>query len=329
VPAVRCAGAILRFIIRTLVGLGCIVALAAAAAGCGDDDSRAGGSQLTVVATTTQVADFVRNVGADRVDVHAVLDTNADPHDYEPRPSDVGAIADATLVFKSGGDIDSWLDELIENAGGDPKVVSLIDSVHTIAGAKRDSEERADEEIDPHWWEDPRNAIRAVEAIRGALVEADPSRRETYERAASAYVRRLEALDRKIADCLRRVPADKRKLVTTHDALGYFADRYDVEVVGALIPALSTQAQPSARDISELVDQIRDEGVEAIFPETALNERLENAVSREAGADVGGQLWADALGPEGSGAETYLDAMLRNANTMAEGMSGGTVRCAS
>ena len=320
---------IMRVILRGSLALGCVVVLVAGAGGCGDDDPRASGSELTVVATTTQVADFVGNVGGDRVDVHGILGTNADPHDYEPRPSDVGAVAEAPLVFKSGGDIDGWLDELIENAGGDPKVVSMIDSVRTIEGADSHGEEEpTDEEIDPHWWEDPRNAIRAVEAISDALIEADPTGRETYERGASAYVRRLEALDREIADCMRRVPTDKRKLVTTHDALGYFAERYDVEVVGALIPALSTQAQPSARDISELVDQIRVEGVEAIFPETALNQRLENAVSREAGAEVGGQLWADALGPEGSGAETYLDAMHKNANTMAEGMSGGGVSCA-
>jgi zinc/manganese transport system substrate-binding protein len=320
---------IMRVILRSSLAVGCVAALFAGAAGCGDDDPRAGGSELTVVATTTQVADFVGKVGGDRVDVHGILGTNADPHDYEPRPSDVGAVAEAPLVFKSGGDIDGWLDELIENAGGDPKVVSMIDSVRTIEGADSHGEgEDADEEIDPHWWEDPRNAIRAVEAIRDALIEADPTGRETYERGASAYVRRLEALDREIADCMRRVPTDKRKLVTTHDALGYFAERYDVEVVGALIPSLSTQAQPSARDISELVDQIRVEGVAAIFPETALNQRLEDAVSREAGAEVGGQLWADALGPEGSGAETYLDAMRKNANTMAEGMSGVGVSCA-
>jgi zinc/manganese transport system substrate-binding protein len=320
---------IMRVILRGPLAVGCIVALVAVASGCGDDDSRASGSELTVVATTTQVADLVGNVGGDRVDMHGILGTNADPHDYEPRPSDVVAVADAPLVFKSGGDIDGWLDELIENAGGDPKVVSLIDSVRTIDGADGHGEEEdADEEIDPHWWEDPRNAIRAVETIRDALIEADPGGRQAYERGASAYVRRLETLDGEIADCMRRVPADKRKLVTTHDALGYFADRYDVEVVGALIPSPSTQAQPSARDISELVDQIRVEDVEAIFPETALNQRLENAVSSEAGAQVGGQLWADALGPEGSGAETYLDAMRKNANTMAEGMSGGGVSCA-
>jgi zinc/manganese transport system substrate-binding protein len=313
---------ILRHVpVRAALVLMCIAAPGAAAAGCGDGDSGASGDELTVVATTTQVADYVRNVGGNRVDVHGILGTEADPHDYEPRPSDVGAIADAPVVFKSGGDIDGWLDELLDNAGGDPRVVSLIDSVETINGEADD--------VDPHWWEDPRNAIRAVGAIRDALIEADRSGRETYARNAAAYIRRLEALDRGIANCMRRVPVGKRKLVTTHDALDYFAARYDVEVVGALIPSLSTQAQPSARDIDELVDQIRAEGVEAIFPETALNERLESAVSRESGAEVGGQLWADALGPEGSGAETYLDAMRVNADALARGMSGGAVSCSA
>jgi zinc/manganese transport system substrate-binding protein len=313
---------ILRHVpVRTTLVLMCIAAPGAVAAGCGDGDSGASGDELTVVATTTQMADFVRNVGGNRVDVHGILGTEADPHEYEPRPSDVGALADAPLVFKSGGDIDGWLDELIDNAGGDPRVVSLIDSVATIKGEA--------DEVDPHWWEDPRNAIRAVGVIRDALTEADRSGRETYARNAAAYVRKLEALDRAIADCMRRVPAGKRKLVTTHDALDYFAARYGVEVVGALIPSLSTQAQPSARDVDELVDQIQAEGVEAIFPETALNERLETAVAREAGAEVGGQLWADALGPEGSGAETYLDAMRVNADTLARGMSGGAVSCSA
>jgi zinc/manganese transport system substrate-binding protein len=311
----------MRVILKCLLLVLVLVASAAATVGCGNGDSQGSGAELTVVATTTQVADFVRNVGGNRVDVHGILGTNADPHGYEPRPSDVAAIGDAPVVFKSGGDIDTWLDELIDNAGGDHRVVTLIDSVHTI------QDEHG--ETDPHWWEDPRNGLRAVAVIRDALIEADPSGRRTYERNAAAYLGKLEALDREIADCMGRVPADKRKLVTTHDALGYFADRYDVEVVGALIPSLSTQAQPSARDINELVDQIRREGVEAIFPETVLNERLESAVSREAGAQVGGQLWADALGPKGSGAETYLAAMRKNTNTMAEGMSGGTVSCSA
>ena len=182
-------------------------------------------------------------------------------------------------------------------------------------------------ELDPHWWQDPRNAILAVAAIRDTLVEADPDGRAAYERNAAAYTRELRRLDADVERCIARVPPNKRKLVTTHDALGYFAERYGIEVIGAVIPSLSTQAQPSAKDVDELVEQIEDEGVEALFPEVAVSQRLEQAISRESGAEVGRELWTDSLGPEGSGADTYVDALRANADALAEGMSGGRVRC--
>jgi zinc/manganese transport system substrate-binding protein len=292
--------------------------IALAAAGCGDDGGGASG-EVNVVATTTIAADLVRNVGGDRVDVDVVVPADADPHDYEPRPSDAAALSEAGLVVRSGGDLDEWLGELIDSAGGDAAEVTLLDSVRAIEGEEGES--------DPHWWQDPRNAILAVGAVRDALAEADPEGRRAYARAASAYVRELRALDMEIERCIRRVPPEKRKLVTTHDALGYFADRYGVEVIGAVIPSLSTQAQPSARDVDALVEQIEDEGVEAIFPEVAVAQRLERAIARESGAEVGDELWTDSLGDEGSGAETYVDAMRANARTLAEGMSGGRVTC--
>ncbi len=292
---------------------------AALAAGC-SSDSGSGGSDadMTAVATTTEVADLVRNVGGERVDVHGLLSPGADPHGYEPRPSDAKSIVDAAVVFKSGGEVDEWLDELVDNAGGDVEVVDLIDSVRTI---------EADGETDPHWWQDPRDAVLAVAAIRDALSEADPDGRRVYQRNAAAYSRELRRLDREIAACVAKVPAAKRKLVTTHDSLGYFARRYGIDVVGSVIPSLSTQAQPSAGDIADLVDQVRDEGVEAVFPEAETSERLEQALAREAGAQVGDPLWADTLGGEGSGAETYIDATASNTAALVEGMSGGAISC--
>ena len=136
---------------------------------------------------------------------------------------------------------------------------------------------------DPHWWQDPLNADRAVVAIRDALIQADPDGASAYRTNAASYRRRLRALDRGVAACIARVPRAQRKLVTTHDALGYYADRYGLAVVGALIPSLSSQAQPSARDIGALVEQIEDEGVRAVFPESSLDTRLERAVARESG----------------------------------------------
>ena len=297
------------------------LALTAVVAGCSSDSGSGSDADVTAVATTTEVADLVRNVGGERVDVHGVLSPGADPHGYEPRPSDAASIADAALVFKSGGEVDEWLDELVDNAGGDAEVVDLIDSVETIPGGHDEGE------TDPHWWQDPRDAQQAVAAIRDALSEADPDGRRIYERNAAAYSRELRRLDEQIAACIEKVPAAKRKLVTTHDSLGYYAARYGIDVVGSVIPSLSTQAQPSAGDIADLVDQVRAEGVEAVFPEAQTSERLEQALAREAGAQVGDPLWADTLGGEGSGAETYVDAMAANTAALVEGMSGGAVSC--
>jgi zinc/manganese transport system substrate-binding protein len=280
--------------------------------GCGT--SGHSDADVTAVATTTQLADFVHNVGGARVSVDSILRPNSDPHEYEPRPSDATAIAKADIVFRSGGDLDQWLDQVVDSAGGDAEQVTLIDSV------KREGD-------DPHWWQNPRNAILAVAAIRDALIKVDPGGRAGYERRAAAYTVKLRRLDADVQRCIDQVPPDKRKLVTTHDALGYFADRYGIEVIGAVIPSLSTQAQPSAKDVQKLVDQIKSEGVEAIFPEASLSKKLEQAISREAGAKVGGQLWADTLGPKGSSGATYLGAIRANAATLADGMSGGSVTC--
>jgi ABC-type Zn uptake system ZnuABC Zn-binding protein ZnuA len=222
------------------------------------------------------------------------------------------------VLFTSGGDIDGWARALNRSAGVRARELALIGSVRALRG---------EDGVDPHWWQDPTNAARAAEAIRAALAEADPEGAPTYAANARALSDRMSRLDRSIAGCMSRVPAAKRKLVTTHDALGYYARRYDVEVIGALIPSLSTQAQPSGRDIQRLVDQIRSERVEAIFPESALDPRLERAVSREAGVRVGRELWADSLGPRGSGAETLAGALSANTAAMVEGMSGGAVRC--
>jgi ABC-type Zn uptake system ZnuABC Zn-binding protein ZnuA len=288
--------------------------LAAGLAACGDEGTSGDSSALTVVATTPHVADLAQNVGGRRVDVKTIVPAEADPHDYEPRPSDVAALADARLVLRSGGDLDEWLDDVLDSAGAEAPTATLMDSVDTLDG-------------DPHWWQDPGNAILAVRAIEARLTEADPEGGAVYRRNAERYLDRLRRLDAGIAACVERVPPDERRIVTTHDALGYFARRYGIEVVGAVIPSLSTQAQASAGDVDRLVEQIRAEDVEAIFPESAVSAKLEEAIAREAGAAVGEPLYADSLGPEGTGAGTYLGAMAANADALVRGMSGGRVRC--
>lgn len=320
------------------------VALALASCGAdGPNGSAAQEGEVRVIATTTHVADLARAVGGDRAGVDSLLTPGSDPHDYEPRPSDARALAGADVVLRSGGDIDEWFGGLVESAGTDAPTVSLLESVRTIEGDDDHAEEEHGEEahgdeegeeehgeegsaegagLDPHWWQDPTNAMAAVMEIRDALVAADPEGRETYAANADAHVAQLRALDEAIAACMGSIPAEDRKLVTTHDALGYFAQRYDIDVVGLVVPALTTRAQPSAGAVAELTDAIDDEGVETIFPESQLPAGLEQAIADEAGAQVGPGLWTDSLGPQDSGAATYLEAMRFNAQAMADGFGG-------
>jgi ABC-type Zn uptake system ZnuABC Zn-binding protein ZnuA len=299
-----------------------VVAVAAAslaACGSGGGEAHAPGGGPVVVATTTQVGDFAREVAGDRAAVRQILQPNSDPHEYEPRPSDARAVMGAAVVLRSGGGLDAWLHGVLQNAGSDAKTVTLIDAIHARQG---------EGETDPHWWQNPRNAIVAVGEIRDALVAADPAGRDTYVANASAYLAKLRTLDRSIASCMAQVPAAQRKLVTDHDALGYYADRYGITVIGTIIPALSTQAQASAGSVARLVRTIRDAGVSTIYSESSVNPKLTRAIARDAGATVGPALYADSLGPKGSAGATYVGSLEANTRALISGFSGGRVRCA-
>ena len=291
-----------------------LLVVVAAVVGCGEDDGGAAAGSVTVVATTTQAADLARNVGGENVEVVGLLAPNSDPHEYEVRPRDLEVLARADLVVRSGGDLDEWLGEAIEGAGGDAPVLTLSDHVRASGD-------------DPHWWQDPRNAMRAVAAIERSLSDVDPERAGAYAADAGRYTTRLQRLDRAIAACVAKVPAAQRKLVTTHDALGYYARRYGIEVIGAVIPSLSTSGQPSAGEIAELVRTIRDEDVKAIFAESSVDAKVEQAIARETGATVGRPLWADTLGPPGSEGATYAGSIAANTQALVEGFSGGEVAC--
>jgi len=289
-------------------------------AGCG---SSSGGA--SVVATTTQIADWTRAVAGSTLAVHQILQPNTDPHEYEPRPVDVEAVADAKLVLESGDGLDAWMGKVVSQAGSHARVVILGDAVPVRRPGETSGPEAS--RYDPHWWHDPRNAEAAVTAIRDGLVRVDPGDEAVFRRNAAAYLARLQALDRTIAACFARVPKAERRLVTDHDAFGYFAARYGIDVVGAVIPSQTTQAQPSAGDIAKLVALIRDEHVRAIFPESSVNKRLAQAIARETGARADLTLYGDTLGPSGSPGATYLGMERANADAMVRGFSGGRERC--
>jgi ABC-type Zn uptake system ZnuABC Zn-binding protein ZnuA/ABC-type Mn2+/Zn2+ transport system permease subunit len=296
-------------------------------AGCGSDNGSSAGTTgaIPVVATTTQLADIVRNVAGGAVEVRQILQPNSDPHDYEPRPKDIEATAGARVVFVSGDNLDGWMSQVVENAGGAPRVVDVGQGrPDTIPGESSGPEASR---FDPHWWHDPRNVEYAVRRIRSALETADPSAAASIDRSAEAYLAKVRALDRGIGACMDRVPAGRRKLVTDHDAFGYFAKRYGISVVGAVIPSQTTQAQPSAGDLARLSALIRREGVKAVFPESSLNPKLARAIARQTGAAVGQTLYGDTLGPTGSSGETYLGMERANADAMVRGFTGGASGC--
>ncbi len=321
VPLMRTAFSIIaaRMALPRSILAGFTVAAVLAFAGCGDEQGATSGDGLTVAATTTQAADLVRQVAGERADTVGLLPPNADPHEYDLRPRDVKALADAGLVIRSGGDLDEWLADALDSAGADAGTVTLLDRVQ---------QRRDGDEVDPHWWHDPRNAVRAVEAIRDALAKADPEGADAYARNAAAYTRQVQALDRAIAGCMGAIPPERRKLVTTHDALGYFADRYAIEVIGAVIPSLSTRGQPSAGETARLVRTMKRERVSAVFAEEGLDADVEAAIARETGARVGAPLYADTLGPPESAGASYLSSTAANARALADGFTGRRGACA-
>ena len=292
-------------------------------AGC--DGSGSDSGKVPVVATTTQIGDFVREVGGDKVDVTQILAPNTDPHDYEPRPEDVTATADAKIVFTNGDDLDAWMEKVVSDSGSDAKVVDLGADVPVKLPGESSGPEAS--QYDPHWWHDPRNAEEAVREIATQLSATNPEAKATFEANAAAYEAKLKARDAGITRCIDSVPAADRKLVTDHDAFGYFANRYGITVVGAVIPSQTTQAQPNAQDLSDLADLVHSEGVKAIFPESSLSPKLAETIASQTGAQVGQELYGDTLGPEDSSGGTYLKMEAANANAMVEGFTGGQRGC--
>jgi len=282
-------------------------------AACGGSSS---GGRPTVVATTTQLADVAREIGGDAVDVHQILQPNTDPHEYEPRPADVRATAGAKLVLASGDGLDAWIGEIARQAGGHARTLTVAPAHLRFRRAG-----------DPHWWHDPRNMAAAVPVLRDALARVAPSSADAIARRAADYAQRVRALDAGIAACMRSVPASRRALVTSHDAFGYFAARYGIRVVGAVIPSQTEEAQPSAGQLSRLARVVRASHVRAVFPESSLNPKLAEAVAAQTGARADLKLYGDTLGPEGSSGDTYLKMELANARAMVEGFTGGARTC--
>lgn len=303
--------------------------------------SLAEGEKLQVVATTGIVADVVKQVGGDLIDLKILLPVGVDPHTFEPAPRDIATVADAHAVFANGAGLEAFLDEMLQNAGGNTPVVHLSediefreigeheheheevieDEIHDEAESEDTltEEEHRHEDIDPHTWTSPANVIVWVENLNTALSSLDPDHASEFDSNAKAYIEKLEEIDAWIQEQIDSIPPENRKLVTDHQIFGYYADRYGLQQIGAVISASSTAAQPSAQEIVALQDIINEQGIKALFVGNTANTSLSNQVARDTGIDIV-ELYTGSLGPEGSEVETYLDYLRYNTNAIVEAL---------
>jgi ABC-type Zn uptake system ZnuABC Zn-binding protein ZnuA len=273
------------------------------------------GGPLNVVATTPIIADLVSQIGGERVTVTSLLPNNADPHDFEPAPEDVVRVEEGDAVFVHGLHLDDWSEDLIKNAGGNAQVFVVTRDVETIA-----SDEEAFAEGDPHVWFDPTRVQTMVDAITADLSALDPDGAAAYEARRQIYDGNLAQLDAAIAERIALIPPERRKLVTNHDALRYYAERYGLDIVGTVIPGIDTRAEPSAKEIAELVERIHDENVPAIFAENIVNPELAEELAEQTGVQIVDDLYTDSLGDADSGADTYLGLMQTDTRLIVEAL---------
>ncbi|MFI7541842.1 metal ABC transporter substrate-binding protein [Actinoplanes sp. NPDC049599] len=291
------------------------------AGGCGGTTAAAEPDpRLAVVATTPEVADFVRAVGADHVTVTQLIKPQVDPHDYEPTPADIRAIGTAALVVRNGVGLEEWLDRTVESAGFRGPVVDAGQGVPLRDGGPEEGGGP-----DPHIWHDPANAKIMVAGIARALTAADPGRGAAFAANLRDYSAALDQLDADNRAAFATLPADRRKLVTNHDAFGYYVDRYGLEFVGSVIPSLDTSAELSGKQLTDLVARIRATGTRAVFTESSLPPRAAEAIARQAGVKViGGEdaLYGDSLGKPGTPEGTYLGAERHNTRVIVAALAG-------
>jgi ABC-type Zn uptake system ZnuABC Zn-binding protein ZnuA len=306
-----------------------LVAGMLAACGGDDDDNGEPAAQAgtTVAATTTIIADLARNVAGDRLNVTSIIPPGADPHDFEPTPDDVETIADASLVLAHGLDYDGWARGLAEQSGTDARFVEVTAGVTLIAGDghAHDHDEHEDEhdehDDDPHVWFDVANVKVMTENIRDALIELDPEGKTAYDANAAAYLDQLDELDDWIHTQVATIPEGARKLVTSHEAFGYYVAAYGFEYVGTVMQSLDSQAQPSAQQVDDLLKLIEAEDVRAIFTESTINPDLTETIATEAGIDVVTDLYSDSLSDDGSETDTYIGMMRHNTTAIVDALT--------
>jgi len=299
---------------RHLVSLTAAAATVAAAGGLvpGRGENKTPG-RTRALATFSILGDFVRNVGGEQLELADLVGPNGDVHVYAPTPADVKTIAAADLVLVNGLGLEGWVDRLIAASGTHAAIVVASRGVKPRSGVT--GRDRA--ATDPHAWQSVANAKIYVGNIRDGLMETDPGSEDVYRTNAPGYLAALDKLEAEIKTAIETIPVERRKVITTHTAFGYFGDAYGIEFIAP--EGLSTDADPSARDIARLIEQIRRERIPAVFIENITDPRLLQRIAAETGARIGGTLFSDALSASDGPAATYIDMMRSNVRELTKG----------
>jgi zinc/manganese transport system substrate-binding protein len=275
-------------------------------------------AKITAAATFSILGDLVRQVGGDRVDVVTLVGPDGDVHVYSPPPGDAKKLAAAKIVFVNGLGLEGWVTRLVKASGTRTPVVTVSNGV--TARKMEDENAPGHLVIDPHAWQSVANAKIYVANIRDGLVAVDPAGTATYDANAAAYLGKLDQLEKEVHAAIASIPADRRRVITTHDALSYFGDAYGLKFIAP--ERVSTDSEASAKDVAKIIAQIRREKIPAVFLENITDPRLMNEIARESGAAIGGTLYSDALSPPGGPAASYLDMMRHNVRELTKALAG-------
>jgi zinc/manganese transport system substrate-binding protein len=284
--------------------------------------------RLPVVASFSILGDMVSRVGGDRVSVTTLVGPDGDAHVYEPTPNDVKAVAGAKLLVVNGLGFEGWMNRLAEASGYAGPVTVASEGVKPREMAEDEDHHDHDEAdhaahdhhgVDPHAWQDVANAVTYVKNIAAGLDAADPDGKATYDANAAAYVAELEALDAEARAAMAALPADRRKIITSHDAFGYFGAAYGLELLAP--EGVSTESEATAADVAGIIRQIREDAIPAIFVENIKDRRLIDQIAAETHAVVGGELYTDALSAKDGPAPTYVDMIRHNIGTLTEALT--------
>jgi zinc/manganese transport system substrate-binding protein len=289
--------------------LACVVALVALAAPSLAQD------KVRVVATFSILDDLARNVGGDRIASTALVGPNMDAHVYSPSPADTRALQAAKVVISNGLGFEGWIDRLVRASGTKARVVVASAGIKV----RKAGSGGHGHDADPHAWQSVANAKIYVANIRDGLTAADPAGKAVYQANADVYLRKLDALEAEITAGLARIPADRRRIITNHDAFGYFSAAYGIVFIAP--QGVSTEADVSARDIARIITQIRKEKITALFLENVTEARMLERIARETGARIGGMLYSDALTDAKGPAPTYIDMMRHNIGQLTKALT--------